>query len=317
MNYRSIAQLARLVDQHIGKLPRSVDLVVGIPRSGMLLANMVALKLNLPLTDLHGFLENRPLRGGSTRSSPRMQLRSPSEARHVLIIDDSVALGRSIASAREEVASASVRMPVTWCVAFVAPGVEHLVDLYFESVPFPRVFEWNVMHHPLLSSFCVDIDGILCRDPVEHENDDGCNYVGFLSGVTPLLTPSFPIGHLVTSRLEKYRSHTEQWLEGAGIAYKKLHMLDCPDAQTRRRLGLHGSFKAKVYREQRDAQMFIESEVHQAQEICRLSGKAVLCLPEQRLYQPGFTYQHARRSAGALYGRIKHKLKSLGATAPQ
>ncbi len=317
MNYRSITQLARLVDQHIGKIPRSVDLIVGVPRSGLLLANMIALKLNLPLTDLHSFVENRPLRGGTTRVSARMQLRSPAEAQHVLIVDDSVALGRSIAIAREVVAAADVSMPVTWCVAFVAPGVESLVDLYFESVPFPRVFEWNVMHHPLLASFCVDIDGILCRDPLEHENDDGGNYIGFMSGVAPLLIPSFPIGHLVTSRLEKYRGQTEQWLADAGISYKRLHMLDCPDAQTRRRLRLHGSFKAGVYREQRDALMFIESEAPQAEEICRLSGKAVLCLPEQRLYQPGLSYQHARRRAGALYGRIKHKLKALGAVAPQ
>lgn len=317
MNYRSIAQLSRLVDQHLGDIPRSVDLIVGIPRSGMLLANMIALKLNLPLTDLYSFVENRPVKGGSTRVSARAELGAPQSAAHALVIDDSVALGRSIAKAKEIVTAAGVTTRLTWCVAYVAPGVEHIVDLHFESVPFPRVFEWNVMHHPLLASFCVDIDGILCRDPLAHENDDGSEYIGFMSEVAPLLTPSYPIGHLVTSRLEKYRPQTERWLADAGIPYNKLHMLDCPDGETRRRLKLHGSFKAKVYAGLRDTLLFIESEPRQAEEICRLSGKPVLCLPEQRLYQPGLTYPHMRRRAGMLYWQLKRKLQSLARTAPQ
>jgi uncharacterized HAD superfamily protein/adenine/guanine phosphoribosyltransferase-like PRPP-binding protein len=308
MNYRSIAQLAQLVDRHLGDIPATIDLVVGIPRSGLLAANIVALKLNLPLTDLQSFVDGRPVKCGSTRAPGRTQLESSRQARHVLVVDDSVWRGHSIAGARRLIAAAGIDARITYCAPFVAPGVEHVVDLHFESVPFPRVFEWNVMHHPMLGECCVDIDGILCRDPRHEENDDGDGYRGFLSGVAAQLVPSFRIGHLVTSRLEKYRPETEAWLRAARIDYGVLHMLDLPDAKTRRERRMHGSFKASVYRRQADSPLFIESEPHQADEICRLSGKPVLCLPEQRLYEPGVSVQHVTQQTRQLLRRLKHRL---------
>lgn len=72
----------------------------------------------------------------------------------------------------------------------------------------PRVFEWNVLHHPVLNDACVDIDGVLCRDPTPAENDDGRKYREFLSTVEPTIVPGQRIGHLVTSRLEQYRPKT-------------------------------------------------------------------------------------------------------------
>jgi len=312
MNYRTIAQLAGLIDRHLGAIPATVDLVVGIPRSGLLAANMIALKLNLPLTDLQSFLDDRPVRCGSTRATARALIDSAHKARHVLVVDDSVWRGASIAAARQQIAAAGIDAKLTYCAAFVGPGVEHVVDLAFESVPFPRVFEWNVMHHPMLGTCCVDIDGILCRDPLHEENDDGERYRGFLTGVGAQLLPSFRIGHLVTSRLEKYRAETEGWLKSVGIEYGALHMLDVADAATRRRLGLHGSFKASVYRRLAESPLFIESEPRQAEEICRLADKPVLCLTEQRMYQPGMSVARVARRTGRLLDRIGRKVGLAG-----
>ena len=39
---------------------KNVDLVVGIPRSGMLPANLIAMYLNKPFTDINSFLEIHP-----------------------------------------------------------------------------------------------------------------------------------------------------------------------------------------------------------------------------------------------------------------
>ena len=48
MNYRSIADLNHTILKQLHMLPRDFDLVVGVPRSGMLPANLIALYLNLP-----------------------------------------------------------------------------------------------------------------------------------------------------------------------------------------------------------------------------------------------------------------------------
>lgn len=59
MNYRSIVDLNSDIKKWISELPNDLDLIVGIPRSGLLVANLLALHLNLPLTDVEGLIENR------------------------------------------------------------------------------------------------------------------------------------------------------------------------------------------------------------------------------------------------------------------
>ena len=39
------------------------------------------------------------------------------------------------------------------------------------------------------------------------------------------------IGHIFTSRFEKYRKETENWLKKHNISYDKLHMLNVRKAQ--------------------------------------------------------------------------------------
>ena len=73
------------------------------------------------------------------------------------------------------------------------------VDLYREVVEMPRVFEWNLMHGTVLANSCMDIDGVLCLDPTDEENDDGERYLRFLSETPALLLPTAPVGWLVTS----------------------------------------------------------------------------------------------------------------------
>jgi uncharacterized HAD superfamily protein len=153
----------------------------------------------------------------------------------------------------------------------------------------PRVFEWNVMHREFLLECCVDIDGVLCVDPTPEQNDDGDRYLDFLAQTQPRFLPTCQIGHLVTSRLEKYRPATIDWLHRHGIEYRHLHMLDLPDGQIRRMLNAHAGFKAQVYRKARKTSLFIESERPQAIEIAQLSGKPVLCFSSQELFQPGMS----------------------------
>lgn len=93
------------------------------------------------------------------------------------------------------------------------------IDLWHEVLASPRVFEWNIMHHTFLANSCVDIDGVLCRDPVPEENDDGEKYRRFLEDVEPLVIPSQTTGWLVTCRLEKYREIVEKWFQKHGFKY--------------------------------------------------------------------------------------------------
>ena len=286
LNYRSIEDLACAVRTNLHRIPAEVDVVVGIPRSGLLLANIIALQLNLPLTDVEGFIERKTFGYGQSRLTDVTEVKlSTDHWRVALIVDDSVASGHSIEQIKQRLAQSNLNTRVLYLSAYVLRNSRSLVDIYFEVVNMPRMFEWNVMHHPLLASCCVDFDGVLCKDPSDAENDDGPRYREFLLNAELMFRCTHSIGWIVTSRLEKYRPETEAWLHRNGIAYDNLIMLNIPDAATRRRLGVHASFKAEVFK-RTGALLFIESEEEQARDIARLSGKHALCITTQRLYQP-------------------------------
>lgn len=286
MNYRSLADMYDALTMGLGKLPDDIDLVVGIPRSGLIPANFLCLMLNLPMTDIEGLIERRVLAAGRTRRGEAVN-KQFDDMKNILIIDDSVFHGNSVRAVKQRLESelSGRDYKITYCAVF-GPKAEHPdVDVVFEAVPQPRVFQWNLFHHGLLQDCCVDIDGVLCLDPTPEQNDDGEKYREFLLNAVPLNRPTKPIGHLVTSRLEKYRPETEAWLKKWGIEYKSLNMLDLPTKEARQKANAHGSFKAEVYR-QKNSMLFIESEHGQAEDIARLSGMPVLCVESQHVFTP-------------------------------
>lgn len=293
MQFRSINDLYRDIWSNLHRLPADVDLVVGIPRSGMLVATIIALARNLPLADLDGFVAGRQFAVGRTRRDGSEQA---NEIRHILIVDDSSRTGSAMREARATLATLANPPRFTTCVVYGVEQCDAGIDLTLATVAEPRVFEWNVFHHPIIERACVDIDGVLCLDPQAHENDDGPRYLDFLGNAQALHRPRREIGMLVTSRLEKYRRETEDWLHSNGFRYRKLEMLDLPDAETRRRHRVHAGFKAGVYSAS-DSPLFIESELPQAREIAYLSGKPVLSLEGPQMVYPGALSPQALRRA--------------------
>lgn len=271
MNYRNVNDLNQVILSNISKIPRDFDLIVGVPRSGMLPANLLSLYLNRPYTDLQSFLKGHIYKAGA-----RGQFFDISEFKNVLIVDDSVASGSALKQCKDSLKHLTPQFNFKFCAIYVAPGKRNSVDYYFESVPLPRYFQWNVFNHTTLEKACFDIDGVLCVDPTPEQNDDGEKYIDFLNNADPLYVPGCRIGAIVTSRLEKYREQTEAWLSKHNIIYNELIMLDLPNMEARQKANNHGSHKAKAYTS-KPYVLFIESDYSQAIEINKLSKKPVLC----------------------------------------
>jgi uncharacterized HAD superfamily protein len=239
--------------------------------------------LNVPLAEVAGFAEGRLIPSGCSRRRPALD-KAFGEIRHFLLVDDSISAGGAMAGACAALEHLLVDRKMTTLAIYGLP-TSPKVDVVFRVVPLPRVFEWNLMHHDILRAACVDIDGVLCADPTVAQNDDGQRYLEFLRHAKPVAIPTKRVARLVTSRLEKYRAPTEDWLARHGVEYDELVMLDLPDAATRRRLGVHGSFKGQVYRDCA-CTLFIESEVAQARQIATISGKDVLCFATNAMAEP-------------------------------
>ncbi len=309
MNYRSYQDLSDHIKYNVNNLPHDIDLIVGVPRSGLLAANIMALHMNLPLCDYSSLIENRELGSGKTRRTKKPGLKFPQDSQHVLIVDDSVGSGATMLEIKDQIKNQKFSSKVSYCSIYVTRNSRKFVDYYFDTVQAPRAFEWNIMHRDFLIECCVDIDGVLCLDPIDEENDDGERYKRFLLEAKPVAMPSYPIGYLVTSRLEKYREHTENWLKNNNIEYKKLFMLNLPSAEERRKRGCHAQFKAKIYSELDDARLFIESEAHQANEIAQKSGKPVLCYEDQVIYKSGMSVRRVNEEMKVGYQLFALKMK--------
>lgn len=312
MEFKSFGDLSSDIAAGLHKIPTNIDLVVGIPRSGLMAASIIALNLNLKFCDLDSFLANGALKTGSTRIARGSEITTAFDAKNVLFVDDSIATGSSMSRVKAQVADSGFNGKSTFLAIYSVPGSSSIADMTLAPVALPRIFEWNLFHRREMLNCCVDIDGVLCVDPTLAQNDDGSEYENFLLTAIPLARPSYRIGHLVTSRLEKYRRQTEQWLADHQIAYDNLHMLDLPSAAERRRLGAHADFKANVYRSLHDAILFIESEPGQAQEISRLSGKPVLDFGSRSLIKPGHSLVAVTNVGRTLMWRVHRKLTAMG-----
>jgi uncharacterized HAD superfamily protein/adenine/guanine phosphoribosyltransferase-like PRPP-binding protein len=295
--------MAAAIRRGLPRLPREIDVVVGIPRSGLTPALLVALYKNAMVTDPDGLLEGRGFPPGTRRTKPNLAAES-SRWRNVLVIDDSVDSGRTFGEICKRLDGRADGWNVTLCAVYGAPKDNRHVDIVLEHCPQPRIFEWNLVHHPdHMRSACLDIDGVLCLDPTKEENDDGLEYDRFLANARPNLIPTVPVGTLVTSRLEKYRRQTEDWLHQAGVEFDELYMLDLPTAAERRRLKAHAPFKAEVYAAKRESSLFLESDEGQARQISQITGKAVVCTDTMTLFG-GSLLSRYRRSVSNLRDKL-------------
>ena len=283
-NWRNFSDLANTIRNNVKILPSDIDLIVGIPRSGMIPAYMIALFLNKQACSIDEYLNNIDLHRGE-----RPFYASANSNRKVLIVDDSVHSGVSLNKVKNRIALNKDKLigdTLYYCAIYAREQSKGLVDFYFEELETPRLFQWNYLNHNINSKSCFDIDGVLCCDPEPWQNDDGEKYINFIKNAKPLFIPSYTIKALVTSRLEKYRKVTEEWLKNNNVKYEELYMLNLPSKEERLRLKAHGSFKAEIYSKLTDAELFIESDYKQAKEICALTNKPVICVSTDEIFYP-------------------------------
>lgn len=276
LNYRSIDDLIGVVRKNSHMIPQNIDMVVGIPRSGMIPAYIIGLNLNSPVLSIDEFNNGMlPTKG----DRPQNNVAALNGVINVLVVDDSINYGNSHARIKATLAKSYRGMAVR--PQFMAVyGSEFWTSnevMTLEQCNLPRMFQWNYKNHGISQFACFDLDGVLCIDPTEEENDDGKMYLEFLRTARPLYIPKYPIRAIVTSRLEKYRQETVDWLRLNNVKYKELYMLDLPSKEERLRLKAHGSFKANIYMQLSDAVLFYESNPAQAREVAKLTGKAVIC----------------------------------------
>ncbi len=274
MSYKSFNSLNKDIAKWLQKIPNRFDIIVGIPRSGLLVANIIALHFNLPLTDVKN-LNKGLLIGGGARCSTRFisKLKKDKKKLRVLVVDDTVDSGRQLDKAKKRIASIQHLYEVYYGAVYVTPGQERLVDFYYESIPKPRAFEWNVMHCSNLPRCCVDIECLWQLDT----HLDGTD----LNRIKSTMIPTREIGHLIVCHPERHRTSITDWLKNNKIYYQNLVTMS--DSLQSNLCGNSISlFKAGIYILS-GSKLFIEKSRSQALEISRITKKEVLCWDTREL----------------------------------
>lgn len=284
MNFVSFRQFYADIAVWERELPH-FDAVCGIPRSGMIPAAYIAMRRNIRLVELADLLrepEGAISRSVIRKTNPIVRYKRKFGNRLLIVDDSSSDQSVTISGLREQLAGQTT-LDISYAAAYRA-SANSKVDYFFREVPQLRMFEWNWFRHWRLPTALLDMDGVLCEDwKGPPEKDDDPAFREHLRNVRPLYLPDVPIRSVVTSRLERYRAETANWLERYGVQYKHLVMHPAKTPEARRAAGDHAKRKAQAYMQKSDASLFVESDIRQARIIHEHSKRPVLCTDTMEL----------------------------------
>jgi uncharacterized HAD superfamily protein len=238
--------------------------------------------LNQLLEDSNDIIARSPLRD----VNPVMRYAKPYGNKLLIVDDTSSCRSVTFTNLQDRLAGAT-GIDITYACVY-RESAESKVDLYFEEIPQPRMFGWNWFRHWNLRLSMLDMDGVLCVDwKSRPERNEDPEFVDHIKYAKPLYIPDVPVQAIVTSRLERYRSLTEDWLERNGVEYGSLIMHPAATPEERRARGDHADRKALMYRkglEEQKTRLFVESSRNQATKIAELTRSPVLCVDSMEMF---------------------------------
>lgn len=283
MRYKSIKDLSDTIRHNIWKIPQDIDFIIGIPRSGMIAASMIASYMNVPLIDINSYLKGLKPYGGLRLKYNKDHIKS----NKILVVDDTVYNGNAISKVKEQLRN--IKQNFIYCCVYLEGVGSRYVNIYLEDLRDLKtyeivLYEWNIFQHHsiIMNKCCYDLDGVLCVDPPDERNTD--EYVNYIKNAKPLFVPKNTIGCIVTYRLIKYKDITENWLKNNGIKYKELIMFNAQSWEERHNTNITPEiYKSNVYKDNK-YNLFVESNQSQAKGIFELTSKPVYCVETNYMY---------------------------------
>jgi hypoxanthine phosphoribosyltransferase len=274
---KSITDLNLAIVQNLHLISKlGIDLIVGIPRSGLIAATLISTHLQKPLTDLESYISGRAFyKSGQLFNTEKNNFK-------ILLVDDTINQGTQMRAAVQRLNNVGYNHNVIRFAVYISNKTKLTeVDLFCETCVNPRAFQWNIWKHPSLSKWATDMDGVLCRDPVwKIENDRGPKLIEFYKNADKKFELKEKVKYIITSRLDTHRSVTEDWLDKNNIKYENLIM---KPASSKLR---HEEYKLGILKSIKDVELYIESDTQQARFIAESGNIPVWCIDSQTTYYP-------------------------------
>jgi orotate phosphoribosyltransferase len=256
------------------KLPNNFDLVIGIQRSGVIIANAIALQFCIPWSIPSCFIENKQVFYTTSQKTPAIK--------RVLIVEDRVNVGREINSVKAAIQTKYPELTVKTASLLINNRSAHAVDYYYQNTEQQAIEQiWDLLK-VCKREYVVDMDGVLTVDPTERDLADQESYLSYVVNAQPYLLIRSEINTIVTSRPEWVRKETEDWLTKNGLKYNHLIMLQ---TQMGHAPSTQAAVAHKVAALKRiTPDIYWESNYEQAKAIHKQTGIKVLCTDKMVMF---------------------------------
>ena len=269
----SLDELILWTNEWIKTFPQTYDVIVGIPRSGLLVANIIALRLGKPLSTPELFKD------GHYWLSIHVNNRTDKKEGlcRVLLVDDCISHKKTIEEPEQILHSSNRNLQITKAVLLVSEEATNYVDTYYKVLyDYPLVAEWELIHRPW-ENIAVDMDGVICEDCPSYIDNNEKRYREWLTSARPYLIPTYKIDYIISCRLEKYRPETEEWLKRHEVQYGQLILWDIASKDDRS--GKFAEHKIDVLLKIKPV-VYWESSYHQAKKIWESTRIPTICIDE-------------------------------------
>ena len=207
LNYRSYIDLAACIKKHTQKLS-GYDLYVGIPRSGLLAANMMALLLNKPVCTVQELVNNLNPQNGFSR-----EVNNKRNYDKILVVDDTVNTGKSINYVKELLNNNEI--DASYCAVYATEASREFVDMALEILERPRIFQWNYLNNSILKHSAVCFEDVICS---KIKNPRVASDVEvFLNATSPNLLENPQLKLIFTGYNRNVSNVIESWLASHNI----------------------------------------------------------------------------------------------------
>lgn len=283
IRYTTCADLARDTLKLIPYIPADCKGIVGVPRSGMIPASILATNLHLPLLEL---TDNGPRPMGNGYRGTWLKFK-PGNGPY-FVVDDSTYGGGSMKRARDKMRSHPAIFAAVYSKTLGCADVDAVImDCH--------LFEWNIFNNKILEGgaidpklrggVCADFDGVLCADPsFPHKDEEEERVIEWLLNAPPKhLIRGCKIPTVISFRLEKHRSYIQQWLDKYQVTVGNLILHPASSFAERDRNFNVIEHKAKIFKNTLHCIMF-ESCSLQAKMIAEYARKPVIATDTGKVF---------------------------------
>ena len=264
MSFKSYEIISNYIFNNLYKIPENIDLVVGIDRSGMIIALMIANYLHKKVVSFDEFIDDNF---------------NIDNIKNVLITDDIISKGIAITQTKNKIKlsdklnSLNIKfLAVYSCTQDVK--VSDVVMGYNNTW-----FQFCLFYNGSMSNVSMyQIQGNLCRKPTQEEMQNEEKYLDYINNVKPYQRPNARnYSCIITNRPEKYRKQTQEWLKKYNYRYNKLIMIP-------QNISDKIKYKGQIYKNSSE-KLYISNDEKQSIEINKISNKQVLCTQTMQIIQ--------------------------------